>query len=225
MNKLWPPWGAIFIVYIMQIWQCYTVWFVLWWYLPAPSVSMWTITYVEACVEFFQRFRLQTPDPEDRSKYTTTPMMTGQSNAHTCPAHHCWQQLQPSASLLVQILSLSTQRSPAWSLWLIYRQRGPGEQRSLTSPSSSVATKPLKFALISTAAAESCCREGAGAGGGAGWGVGGVGCVNANVTNMKMDYYSIQSSSILGKCTGLKIVARLSCHWVSFKGSWCFVAN
>lgn len=43
--------------------------------------------------------------------------------------------------------------------------------------------------------------EGAGAGVGVGWG---VGCVNANVTNMKMDYYSLQSST-LGICTSLKI--------------------
>lgn len=48
------------------------------------------------------------------------------------------------------------QRSIACSLWLIYRQCHPGEQRSLTSQSSSVAKEPLKFALISTAAAESC---------------------------------------------------------------------
>lgn len=32
----------------------------------------------------------------------------------------------------------------------------------------------------------------------------GVGCINANVTNMKMDYSSIQSST-LGVCTSLKI--------------------
>ena len=48
--------------------------------------------------------------------------------------------------------------------------------------------------------------EGAGAGGGVGLG---VGCVNANVTNMKMDYSSIQSCT-LGICTILKIAMKQS---------------
>lgn len=52
-------------------------------------------------------------------------------------------------------LPLSKHPLPA-SLWLIYRRCHPGEQRPLTSHSSSVAKEPLKFALISTAAAESC---------------------------------------------------------------------
>lgn len=88
------------------------------------------------------------------------------------------------------------QCSIACSLWLICRECHPGEQHLLTSQSYSEAKKSLKFALITTAAV-----EGVGVGGGV---ARGVGCVNANVTNMKMDYYSIQSST-LGECTSLKI--------------------
>lgn len=38
---------------------------------------------------------------------------------------------------------------------------------------------------------EGAAAAAAAAGAGVGWG---VGCVNANVTNMKLDYYSIQNS-------------------------------
>lgn len=84
-----------------------------------------------------------------------TDEMIGQTC--TSYSHCCWQQLWTSTCLLNRFHSANISAcSLSLSLWLVYRQCHPGKQRSLTSQSSSVAEKPLKFALISTAAAESC---------------------------------------------------------------------
>ena len=74
---------------------------------------------------------------------------------------------------------------------------------------------------------EGAAAAAAAAAAGVGWG---VGCVNANVTNMKLDYYSIQNSTLC-ICTSLRIASNQS-YFHSFKrvivsvfeDSCCFIA-
>lgn len=121
----------------------------------------------------------------------------------------------PTLYLSPEILSPSTQHTlPALSG--LFTQASSTDQELQHS---------LWSFLQSALQLQRAAMEGAGAN--VGWW--GVGRVNANVTNMKIDYYSIQRST-LGICTSLKIAwIQELLVWTAvvlgFEQRFCFIAH